>query len=262
MTRFLSNTLIFTLLLLAGCSYSGGEYEYRQTITADVSNAGQVRGLIWKQVSGPGPSIILNPNRGTTDVLFSAIGIYDFELTVWNQFGEDKDTARATVLGPTLPLHLKQFKGNAHHRFNRVSWVYEADEPATYRLTRNGREIYSTFLPSFEFEDYNYETISKYQLIATTLEGRTYYSEVLLLVNNQQRDGLRVAGKDVIAYLNNGGKCLVQVYTSAGHLIHSQQGEAVSGVNRWTLPMDGWASGVYIAKVQTENNMLTGKFRK
>ncbi|CAB4140392.1 Secretion system C-terminal sorting domain [uncultured Caudovirales phage] len=260
MTRFLSNTLIFTLLFLVGCSSS--EYEYRQTITADVSNAGQVRGLIWKQVSGPAPSIILNPNKGTTDVLFSAIGFYDFELTVWNQFGEDKDTTQVTVLGPTLPLHLKQFKGSTHVRHNRIQWVYEADEPATYRLTRNGREIYSTFLPSFDFEDFNYETISKYQLIATTAAGRTYYSEILRLVNKQQQDRLRFAGADIFAYLETGGECIIQVFTSDGRMIHSQQGQAVAGVNRWTLPLDGWASGVYIARVQTENNVITGKFKR
>ena len=259
MTRFLSNTLIFTLPFLAGCSYS--EYEYRETITANVSNAAQVRGLVWKQVNGPAPSIILNPNRGTTDVLFSAIGIYDFELTVWNQYGEDKDTTRVTVLGPTLPLHLKKFKGSTHMRHNRLEWVYESDEPATYRLLRNGREIYNTILPSFEYFDYSFETISRYQIIATTA-NKTYYSEVLQLVNRQQREGLRYAGGELIAYLQNGSKYTLSVFTSDGRLVYQQQGNSVSGVNRWTLPVSGWADGVYFAKVQTETNLITGKFKR
>ena len=260
MTRFLSDILLITLLFLAGCSFSGGD-DYAQVITADVSNVDKIAGCEWKQISGPNTALIMHPNKPTTEVTGLIIGEYFFEFNVTNEWGTGKDTVKVLVLDPTLPLHLKEFKGNTHHKFNRIQWVYEADEPATYRLTRNGREIYSTFLPSFEFEDFNYETISKYQLIATT-GSRTYYSEVLLLVNNQQRDGLRIAGTDVVAYLTNGGKFVLTVFTADGRMIHSQQGQAVSGVNRWTLPIDGWASGVYIAKVQTENNMLTGKFRK
>ena len=262
MTRFLSNTLIFTLLLLAGCSYSGGEYEYRQTITADVSNVDKITGCEWKQISGPNTALIMHPNKPTTEVTGLIIGFYDFEFSVTNEHGTGKDTVRVTVLGPTLPLHLKKFSGKTSEKHNKIKWVYESDEPATYRLTRNGREIYSTFLPEFEYLDYSYETISKYQLIATTAAGRIYYSEVLQLVNKSQTNSLRFANGELIAYLQYGGKFKIAVYTAAGQMIYGQQGNAVSGVNRWTLPVSGWASGVYIATVQTDNNLMTVKFKR
>lgn len=57
----------------------------------------------WRQVSGPVPTVIDNPDSANTIVKqLNLPGNYEYELTVTNAFGEDKDSVTITVLPGTV----------------------------------------------------------------------------------------------------------------------------------------------------------------
>jgi hypothetical protein len=179
MTRFLSNTLIISLLFLAGCSYEPQGDGYTATITSDVSHAARITSSEWRQISGPSQAIIVCPACPTTQVINLNLGVYSFEFSVTNEHGTGRDTMTVTVLAPPLLFRLLDFRAKAFEFYNLVEWEIEQAGDKV-ELLRNNRVIMLwDDRAKVAFKDYGFEGISRYQLRQTDDAGKVALSEII-----------------------------------------------------------------------------------
>jgi hypothetical protein len=55
------------------------------------------------------------------------------------------------------------------------------------------------------------------------------------------------------------GACLLEVWSQEGKLLYQRKIYLQNGDQQWTLSTEGWATGVYLVRVQTENALVSSR---
>lgn len=171
----------------------------------------------------------------------------------------------ANLTVSTLPLHKLELNGEVTGGKHNLTWIIEADEAITNQILEVSSDgVHFTELKqasaserSFIYQPFASSSL-QYRLNVTFDNGRQYYSNIVLLKNNAELTGPKLAGNMVSTNLavNSPGNYNYSIFEMSGRLV--TRGMLTNGRNN--LSIGTLNKGLYIIRFSNGPAQWTEKF--
>jgi hypothetical protein len=180
------------------------------------------------------------------------------------------------VNGSVVPVELHSLKGQAHDKFNTITWSTASEINNDYQMVQtsadgrtNWQEVgkvqasNTSAVSNYVIRDYTPRMQSYYRVKSVDYDGYTAYSNIVMV----ERSDFSVKGISSIVSPNPfSDKFEVSIQSDAertvrlslldiqGRVIINQNMTLVNGINKNIITMDQYETGIYLLRIATNDN--------